>query len=125
MDSNPLACFLALEYKALSERLDAVVLEQQTLFEENRLLKNEIERCENYETELELRMGAMEATLCQLLNYYPLGTKKDTVSAMQAIINGGNYLSDDLERIIAEEVETDEELQFEWNDWFPEFIFDE
>lgn len=119
MDHNPLACYLALEYKALDERLKEAKIAQENLRDENKLLRAEINHIEDYHVELELRMGAMEATIVQLLNYYPLGTKEDTIAAMNEVIHQNDYLNDDLHRLI-DEANTTMEEDFDWGDWFPE-----
>lgn len=108
MDFAPLTQYLALEYKALDERMKAVQMTQEKLAEENRYLKARIDEQTALEYEMECRMDTYEATLVQLLNYYPLGTKKDTIDAMTTIMHNPNYMRGDLEALLLD-VDTEEE----------------
>lgn len=104
----PLTQYLALEYKALDERCNQLKMTQEKLAEENRYLKARIDEQVAIEYEMECRMDTYEATLVQLLNYYPLGTKRDTMDAMQSVMNNPNYMRGDLEALLME-VDTEEE----------------
>lgn len=104
----PLTQYLALEYKALDERCNQLKMTQEKLAEENRYLKARIDEQVAVEYEMECRMDTYEATLVQLLNYYPLGTKRDTMDAMQSVMNNPNYMRGDLEALLME-VDTEEE----------------
>lgn len=108
MDFSPLTQYLALEYKALDERMNQLKAEQNKLAEENRYLKARIDEQTAIDYENECRMDTYEATLVQLLNYYPLGTKKDTMDAMTTIMQNPNYMRGDLEALLLE-VETEPE----------------
>lgn len=110
MDFSPLTQYLALEYKALDERMNQLKAEQNKLAEENRYLKARIDEQTAIDYENECRMDTYEATLVQLLNYYPLGTKKDTMDAMLSIMQNPNYMSGDLEALLLDvDTEPDEE----------------
>lgn len=108
MDFSPLTQYLALEYKALDERMNQLKADQNKLAEENRYLKARIDEQTAIDYENECRMDTYEATLVQLLNYYPLGTKKDTIDAMTTIMQNPNYMRGDLEALLLE-VETEPE----------------
>lgn len=108
MDFSPLTQYLALEYKALDERMNQLKAEQNKLAEENRYLKARIDEQTAIDYENECRMDTYEATLVQLLNYYPLGTKKDTMDAMTTIMQNPNYMRGDLEALLLE-VDTEPE----------------
>lgn len=108
MDFSPLTQYLALEYKALDERMNQLKEDQNKLAEENRYLKARIDEQTAVDYENECRMDTYEATLVQLLNYYPLGTKKDTIDAMTTIMQNPNYMRGDLEALLLE-VETEPE----------------
>lgn len=108
MDFSPLTQYLALEYKALGERMNQLKADQNKLAEENRYLKARIDEQTAIDYENECRMDTYEATLVQLLNYYPLGTKKDTIDAMTTIMQNPNYMRGDLEALLLE-VETEPE----------------
>lgn len=108
MDFSPLTQYLALEYKALDERMNQLKADQNKLAEENRYLKARIDEQTAIDYENECRMDTYEATLVQLLNYYPLGTKKDTIDAMTTIMQNPNYMRGDLEALLVE-VETEPE----------------
>lgn len=108
MDFSPLTQYLALEYKALDERMHQLKADQNKLAEENRYLKARIDEQTAIDYENECRMDTYEATLVQLLNYYPLGTKKDTIDAMTTIMQNPNYMRGDLEALLLE-VETEPE----------------
>ena len=108
MDFSPLTQYLALEYKALDERMNQLKADQNKLAEENRYLKARIDEQTAIDYENECRMDTYEATLVQLLNYYPLGTKKDTMDAMTTIMQNPNYMRGDLEALMLE-VETEPE----------------
>lgn len=108
MDFSPLTQYLALEYKALDERMNQLKADQNKLAEENRYLKARIDEQTAIDYENECRMDTYEATLVQLLNYYPLGTKKDTMDAMTTIMQNPNYMRGDLEALLLE-VDTEPE----------------
>lgn len=108
MDFSPLTQYLALEYKALDQRLQEVQMQQEKLAEENRYLRARIDEQTAVEYEMDCRMDTYEATLVQLLNYYPLGTKKDTIDAMTTIMSNPNYMRGDLEALLLD-VDTEEE----------------
>lgn len=108
MDFSPLTQYLALEYKALDDRMNQLKADQNKLAEENRYLKARIDEQTAIDYENECRMDTYEATLVQLLNYYPLGTKKDTIDAMTTIMQNPNYMRGDLEALLLE-VETEPE----------------
>lgn len=108
MDFSPLTQYLALEYKALDERMNQLKADQNKLAEENRYLKARIDEQTAIDYENECRMDTYEATLVQLLNYYPLGTKKDTMDAMTTIMQNPNYMRADLEALLLE-VQTEPE----------------
>lgn len=108
MDFSPLTQYLALEYKALDDRMNQLKADQNKLAEENRYLKARIDEQTAIDYENECRMDTYEATLVQLLNYYPLGTKKDTMDAMITIMQNPNYMRGDLEALLLE-VDTEPE----------------
>lgn len=108
MDFNPLTQYLALEYKALCDRMEQQMAEQNKLAEQNKYLRARIDEMIAVEHEMEIRLDTFEATLVQLLNYYPLGTKKDTMDAMQSVMNNPNFIREDLEALLLN-VETDDD----------------